>query len=195
MSAGAGEPPVSGARLAPTSAAVLCLMRLRELAGDTADAMQGHCERIFVIANELAIKEGKELDQEVLACAASLHDIGLYEGASSKDGTYVEDGARLAKELLEPLGWEGERLRICMDAIERHHELRSQWDRGAEVELVRRADLVDVSAGVVGFGLPRSRYKEIVDEIPRNGMYRGIAGLVGHTLRERPLSMLKIFRR
>lgn len=82
-----------------------------------------------------------------------------------------------------------------MDAIERHHEVRAQWDRGAEVELMRRADLVDVSAGVIGFGLPRSRYNELVSEIPREGMYRHIAGLVGHQLRDRPLSMLKIFRR
>ena len=182
-------------RLAPTSTAALCLMRMRELAGDTADAMQGHCERVFSIAVGLAEHEGKEVDEELLACAASLHDAGLYEGAKRADSTYVEDGAVLARDLLEPLGWEGERLRSCMDAIERHHELRAQWDRGAEVELLRRGDLVDVSAGVVGFGFPRSRYKELVEEIPRDGMYRGIAGLVGHQLRERPLSMLKIFRR
>lgn len=189
------EGPVSGSRLAPTAAAALCLMRMRELAGGTAEAMQGHCERLYVIAVELAEEEGKEVDHELLACAASLHDAGLYDGAASKDATYVEDGARLARELLEPIGWEGERLRICMDAIERHHELRPQWDRGTEVELVRRADLVDVSAGVIGFGFPRSRYKELTEEIPRNGMYRHIVGLVGHTIRKRPLSMIKIFRR
>lgn len=196
MSEATEEQPVAAdSRLAPTPAAALCLLRMRELAGDTADAMEGHCERIFVIATELAEHEGKQVDPEVLACAASLHDAGLYDGAASKDKTYVEDGARLAEELLGPLGWDDDRLRRCMDAIERHHEMRSQWDRGAEVELLRRADLVDVSACAVGYGFSRSRYRELTDEIPRNGMYRHIAGLVGHTLRERPLSMLKIFRR
>jgi hypothetical protein len=189
------QPGSADSRLAPTSAAALCLLRMRELAGADPAPMENHCERVFVIASELGQAESREVDEEVLACAASLHDAGLFDGAASKDKTYVEDGARLARELLEPLGWTAERLQRCMDAIECHHELRSQWAKGAEVELMRRADLVDVSAGVVNFGFSRSRYRELVAEVPREGMYRGVAGLVGHALRERPLTMLKIFRR
>lgn len=168
---------------------------MRELAGDTADAMEGHCLRLKRIATALAAKEGVELDDEVLACAASLHDAGLYEGAASDDHPYVEDGAILARDVLAPFNWSEERLTLCADAIERHHELRSQWDRGAEVELVRRADIVDVSACLISHGYPRADYKRLVADVPREGMYGAIFGLVAHEISHHPVNMLKIFRR
>ena len=50
--------------------------------------------------------------------------------------SYVKEGAEFTAEILRKRGWDEDRIRLCFDAIERHHELRSQWERGPEVELI-----------------------------------------------------------
>jgi hypothetical protein len=156
--------------------------------------MERHCLRVFRIAWELAERRELDVDREVLLVAAFIHDLGLYDSVS-RGGVYVKDGAEFAAELLAKHGWDEQRIRLCADAIERHHEVRSQWKHGDEVELVRRADLVDISSGLVPFGLSRAWLRELFDQISRDGAYREIARLVGHALRERPLTIARIFVR
>ena len=154
--------------------------------------MEAHCARTFLIAEELGRRGGQALDRELLLCAAWLHDAGLYDGAATSD-TYVSDGRRLAERTLADFGWGPERMTKVGDAIELHHELRSQWDRGPEVELMRRADLVEVSQNLITFGIPRDWLAGLRRGIPANGMLKHIGALVGKTLRERPLTLPRIF--
>jgi len=177
-----------------TDAARACLAELRSLAGGPASAMERHCLRVFEIAAELARRRGVDPDREVLLCAAWLHDAGLYPGAATRE-TYVVDGRHLAERVVGPFGWPSERMTLLGDAIERHHELRQQWRRGAEVELMRRADLVDVSAGLVRFGLDRPWLHHLNEQVARKGMVGEIGKLVGRALRERPTTMAAIFLR
>ena len=177
-----------------TEAAGACLAKLRELAGASDTAMERHCLRVYEIAAELGRRRGLELDLELLACAAWLHDAGLYPAAATHDA-YVRDGRRLAEQLLGVEGWPPARLERVGDAIERHHELRPQFARGAEVELMRRADLVDVSQGLISFGLERAWLRELSRRVPRRGMMREIGGLLVIAARERPRSLPAIFVR
>ena len=170
------------------------LATVRNATGETSGAMERHNLRVFRIACELAERRGVEADREVLLVAAMIHDLGLYDSIS-RGGVYVKDGAEHAAEMLATHGWDPARIQLCADAIERHHELRSQWKTGNEVELLRRADLVDISSGLVTFGLPRSWLRSLFADIPRDGAYREVGRLVGHALRERPLSMTRIFLR
>jgi hypothetical protein len=170
------------------------LARLRELAGAADGPMERHSARVFAIACELGARGGSDLDREVLLCAAWLHDAGLYPGAATRDA-YVRDSRVLAERLLSQHGWPQGRIARTADAIERHHELRSQWDHGAEVELLRRADLVDLSGGVVRFGLDRAWLRELRHAVPARGMARTIGALVARAARERPLSLPRIFLR
>jgi hypothetical protein len=156
--------------------------------------MERHCLRVYEIAVELGRRRGAHVDREVLVCAAWLHDAGLYPGAASSD-TYVVDGRRLLKRVVGPFGWPDERLALAGDAIERHHELRPQWRRGNEVELMRRADLIDVSGGLVKYGLDAGWLHDLAVRVPRVGMAREIARLVAGALRTRPLTMAAIFIR
>ncbi len=155
--------------------------------------MERHCLRVDMLARAMASERGLALDDEVVLCAALLHDIGLYP-AASRGGVYTDDGAELARETLVPLGWGSERIELCAAAISQHHALRSQSGLGAEVELVRCADLTDVSAGLVPNGLPRATIREIFATVPRSGTYRHIGGLVGRALRERPITVPQIFK-
>jgi predicted hydrolase (HD superfamily) len=180
--------------LVRTDAENAALEKLREITGEAGGPMERHGLRVFLIADRLATAREAKVDREVLLIAGLLHDIGLYDEASH-GGVYVLEGAEFTAELLRKQGWGEERIRLCFDAVERHHDLRSQWDRGAEVELIRRADLTDVSAGLVRFGLSREWLKDLFESVPRNGTYRTIGYEVARVLRHRPLTLPQIFRR
>ena len=76
---------------------------------------------------------------------------------------------------LQPFGWEPDRLARCLDAIEQHHAQASRWKWGAEVELVRRSDLVELSRGLINFGVDRGWLRDLFREVSRRGLYRLIA--------------------
>ena len=170
------------------------LDRLRDAAGAVGGPMERHCLRTRLIAARLAELRGWPVDNELLTVAAILHDAGLYPGIS-RGGVYTADGAAASRELLSGLGWEQARIERCANAIDRHHDLRSQRALGNEVEVLRLADLVDVSAGLIRFGLEREWLRELMRTVPRTGLAGELAREVGRALRERPLSMVKIFRR
>ncbi len=187
--------PIRADQVAETGTELEALARLRALTGESDGPMERHGLRCYLIGLRLASLRGAEVDRELLLVAALLHDIGLYDGAS-EGGVYVSDGAVYAEGLLSGReGWPAERSRRCLDAIERHHELRSQWAAGLEVELLRRADLVDVSAGLISHGAGRAWLRELGRSVRREGTYREIGGLVFKALRERPASMPRIFLR
>jgi HD superfamily phosphodiesterase len=177
--------------LATTSAECACLGALREATGESAGAIERHCVRQFVIAERLAESASDEVDRELLLCAALLHDAGLYPGVSTGD-VYVSDSRRLAERTLAPFGWPEARLARFLDAIEQHHALRARWDWGVEVELMRRSDLVDVTRGLVAFGLERAWLRKLFEDVSRAGFYRMLAREIARMLRERPLTLLRI---
>jgi hypothetical protein len=180
--------------LAHTESETAALATLREVTGESGGPMERHGLRVFLVADRFATARETKVDREVLLIAGLLHDVGLYD-AASHGGVYVREGAEFTAELLRTRGWDEERIRLCFDAIERHHELRTQWDRGAEVELIRRADLTDISAGIVRFGLSREWIKDLFKSVPRDGTYRTIGYEVAKVLRHRPLTFPQIFRR
>jgi len=181
-------------QLATTPAGADALARLREATGDPCGPMERHCLRVRHIAAEIAARRGWAIDPEVLTVSSILHDVGLYPSAT-RGGVYTSDGAELARELLPAYGWSEDRIERCAAAIDRHHELRGQLARGGEVEALRRADLVDVSGGLITFGLPRRWLRVLAASVPRNGLAGELAREVGRALRERPLTMPRIFLR
>ncbi len=180
--------------LARTPAEQDALARLRTATGASDGPMERHCLRARHIAAELARRRGWELDGELLTVAAILHDIGLYPGVS-RGGVYTADGAELAREILQGHGWDAARVELCAEAIDRHHELRSQRALGGEVEALRLADLVELSGGLLRFGLDRAWLRELNRAVPRRGLPAELAREVGRAIRERPLTMVRIFRR
>ena len=180
--------------LARTDSEVAALQKLREVTGESGGAMERHGLRVFLIADRLATARELKVDREVLLIAGLLHDVGLYD-AASHGGVYVTEGAEFTAELLREHGWGDGRIKLCFDAIERHHELRSQWDRGPEVELIRRADLVDLSDGLIRFGLSREWIHDLFKSVSRDGTYRTIGYEVARVIRHRPLTLPQIFRR
>jgi HD superfamily phosphodiesterase len=180
--------------LANTDAARDALARLRAATGTEAGAMELHCLRCRHIAAEIAHRRGWSIDEELLTVAAILHDIGLYPLAS-RGGVYTSDGARLARELLASRGWEPARIDRCVNAIDRHHDLRSQLRYGGEAEALRLADRVELSGGLLRAGVSRRWLDDLRAEFSPRGLAQELAREIGRALRERPLTMARIFLR
>jgi hypothetical protein len=179
--------------LATTPAACAALKQLREAAG-AGGPMERHCLRCRLIASEIARDRGWTIDEELLTVAATLHDIGLYPSAS-RGGVYTADGAVLARELLAAHGWTSARAERCAQAIDCHHDLRSQLSRGVEAEALRLADRVELSRGLLAAGISRPWLQDLWAAIPRQGLARELAREITRALRERPLTMPRIFLR
>ena len=118
-------------------------------------------------------ERGRGLDRELLLCAALLHDsVPILEGA--RTGALRQRRQAPGRRHAGSFGWEEDRLHRCLDAIELHHRLTPQSARGAEVELLRRADLIDlVSAGTGNRWL-----RGLAAAVPRDGVYREVGGIV-----------------
>lgn len=179
--------------LATTEAVRRCLDALREASGGTDGPMERHGVRCFLLAERLAAKRGLEIDREVMLCASFLHDAGLYP-MISRGGIYTVDGGEFTRELLTGLGWEPQRAGLCEQVIALHHETREMSDLGAEVELMRLADRIELGGGLITEDLDRSEVREIFSRIPRRGIYRHIGALLAPVIIRRPLKVLKIFR-
>jgi putative nucleotidyltransferase with HDIG domain len=181
-------------QLADTDAARDALGALRRATGERDGAMERHCLRVRYIAEKLAEQRGWPLDAELLTVAALLHDIGLYPDVAH-GGVYTAEGAALAQQMLPQHGWTSERVDRCAAAIDRHHDLRSQRALGPEVETLRLADLVELSGGLLRFGLDREWLGELNRAVPRSGLVGELVREVGRALRERPLTVPQIFWR
>jgi HD domain len=193
MSSAPSPPRPRADTLASTEAERACLAALRAATAKVDDPMERHCVRVFLIADRLATSSGRATDREVLLCAAFLHDAGAFEPAATAD-VYTRDGRRLAERTLAPFGWEPERLGRCLDAIEQHHAMAPRWSMGNEVELMRRADLVDVSGVGAPFGVHGPWLRDLFRQVPRTGLYPMLAGVLMGMLRQRPATIPAIFR-
>jgi hypothetical protein len=175
-----------------TAAERASLAELRKAVDGPDSPMERHCLRVFLIMERIAAERSLAIDREVALCASWLFEIGGYALASSRD-VYTRDSRRFARRLLERFGWPEARLQLCLDAIERHHQLRSQHRYGAEVELLRCADLVDAFPAFFRCGLSRAWLADLFRRVPRRGLYSAIVAAVLAMLRERPSTIPKIF--
>jgi hypothetical protein len=78
--------------------------------------------------------------------------------------------------------------------VERHHELFPQWRRGVEVELIRRADVVEVSQTIRRFGLSRSWLGRLRSDVPVAGFVPEVLRQLAVAGRQRPASLPRIIR-
>jgi hypothetical protein len=186
---------VTAEDLVRSEAEVAALTALREVTGEAGGPMERHGMRCFLISERQAADRDLMVDHEILLVAGLLHDIGLYDGAS-EGGVYVTDGRNFAERLLAGRpGWDERRTLLCLEAIERHHEVRPQWDAGAEVELIRRADMAELSSGLINFGVSRGWIRGLWRAVPRDGLYGEVGKMVAKAARERPASLPKILIR
>jgi hypothetical protein len=126
--------------------------------GDDAgfDAYKAHAYRVVNFARAMT-PEGPDRDEK-LSIAAAFHDLAAFDTLD-----YLAPSIAAQDAWLERTGrtaWSDE---LALVVAEHHRLARYGPDRphAPLVEAVRRADLVDVSQGLVKFGLPAGYVREV----------------------------------
>jgi hypothetical protein len=135
---------------------------------------------------------GDEERIEKIALAAAFHDLGIWTNATFD---YLPPSSRLANAYLAETG-RFESAPEITEMILQHHKLtRFRSGRCPLVEPFRRADLIDVSHGLVSFGLPRRFLREVFAQWPDAGFHARLVRLFLGRLRRYPwdpLPMVKL---
>ncbi|WP_405493756.1 hypothetical protein [Nocardia sp. NBC_00511] len=128
--------------------------------------------------------------REEFLTAAVCHDLGIWTAGTFD---YLDPSEALARQWLTDHGHET-LIPLVDSMIDDHHKIRRSRDPRPEVELFRRGDLVDFSAGQLRFGISRSDYRAVVDRYPNTGFRRLLAHLATHRVRTHPLSPLPMVK-
>lgn len=148
---------------------------------------RNHVYRVIHFCHDLQECHGDESDKLVIAGA--FHDIGIWIGNTID---YLPVSVRTAEEYLQlrkldNLSSEIERM------IAEHHKVRSfNDDTSPLVEVFRQADLVDLSMGMVRFGISVSTIRQVKAAFPnaefhKNLSKRLIAWAARHPLNPAPM--------
>ena len=161
--------------------------------GDDFTGYRNHCYRVLNLCATLAAGDSPCSDEtlEKFALAAAFHDLGIW---TAKTFDYLPPSIDLACDHLVCAG-HGDWREGLAGMIREHHKIRRY--RGTDagmVEPFRRADWVDVSLGVLSFGLPRARMRAIFARWPNAGFHRRLALLTWRRFREHPLSPIPVLR-
>lgn len=152
-----------------------------EISGDY-DGYRNHVYRMINYC--LALRACEAEERERIVIAGCFHDLGIW-AAGTFD--YLDPSAELASEYLRGQGLEAWIPEIT-SMIEFHHKLRRHEDtRQPLIEVFRRGDLVDVSLGLVRFGLPAAFVAEVKREFPNAGFHRRLVRLSAGWLARHPL--------
>jgi len=129
--------------------------------------------------------------REKIAVAAAFHDLGIW---TDHTFDYLAPSVRLASAWLagsDKAAWTPE----VAEMILNHHKVtryrgRADW----LVEPFRRADWVDVTRGVLTFGLRRSLVGDLYAKWPDAGFHKRLVQLELSHLRKHPFNPLPVFR-
>jgi hypothetical protein len=153
---------------------------------------EGYRHHVYrVVHFGLALHPCRAEERRQVIVAACFHDLGIW---SDRTVDYLSPSEARAREYLARQGlgaWEDEIVLM----IETHHKLRRYRDpRHPLVEAFRRADLVDVSLGLVRSGLERRYIGDVRRAFPNAGFHWRLVRLLLDGLTTRPLSPTPFFK-
>jgi hypothetical protein len=128
---------------------------------------------------------------EHVVIAASFHDLGIWTAGTFD---YLEPSVLLAEKYLEATD-RSDHVDEVTAVIVNHHKLRPY--RGPfedSVERFRRADLADVSLGLIRSGLTRAEVRSVRSQLPNSGFHRRLFDLTLRQFLRHPLHPLPMVR-
>jgi len=136
-----------------------------------------HSERDYLLASEIAAKEGWSIDTDILFAAAFAHDIGAI-GAFQKEGVdHAERSVEIAEPLLREAGFPASKLPAVRVAILGHMHDKTPG-RGNEAIALHDADTLDflgtvgvarrlaVTGTATDYSAGTARIREFADKLP-----------------------------
>jgi hypothetical protein len=157
--------------------------------GEDFQAYRNHTYRVVNLC--VALSPCTDNTLEKVALAAAFHDLGIW---TAHTFDYLAPSITLACNHLECAGHGGWRDTVA-GMIREHHKIRRFHGADAAfIEPFRQADWIDVSLGVLSFGLPRERRREIRVRWPNAGFHKRLAQLTLKRLRTHPLSPIPVLK-
>ena len=132
-----------------------------------------------------ALRDCNEEERQKIIIAGCFHDLGIW---SDHTVDYLPPSVVLAKDYLKEKNLEPWIPEIDL-MIDIHHKVRKyRDDRYPLVEVFRKADLVDVSLGLVKFGLPAATIRSVKAQFPNAGFHKRLMQLAGQWFSQHPVS-------
>ncbi len=160
---------------------------LERFAGQLGTDYSAYRNHVMRCLNYYALLTDAPVSDEA-ALAWAVHDLGIWTAGTFD---YLEPSAQLAAELAPEFGIAD--THRAEELVLGHHQVLPFGAR--DLESFRRADLIDVSHGILRHGLSGKDIRAIVRVFPYAGFHRFLAtGLLGHAVRHplRPLPMLRL---
>lgn len=128
---------------------------------------------------------------EAVLIAAAFHDIGIW---TDQTFDYLQPSVRRAKAYLAERGLTHLEAEVEAVIVEHHKIRRYRAAHAASVEAYRQADLVDVSLGLIRFGIPASFIRSVQAAFPNAGFHQHLLALTARQLCRTPLRPLPMMR-
>lgn len=139
----------------------------------------------------LALSPAAAGQLEKVATAAAFHDLGIW---TDRTFDYLQPSVRLATSHLERTGRQ-EWVRDVSTMILEHHKVsRLRGARDSLAETFRKADWIDVSMGLLSFGLPREYIRDLSTKWPSAGFHQRLVHLSFGRLLTHPWNPLPMLR-
>lgn len=119
---------------------------------------RGHVYRVFNFARVL-VDDADDRDDK-LAIAAAFHDIEAFGGLD-----YLAPSIRVQDAWLERTGRGAWAKELAVVVAEHHHATRYRGPHARLAEPLRRADLADLSQGLIRSGIPRDHVRAVREAI------------------------------
>ncbi|HEY1076919.1 MAG TPA: hypothetical protein VGE51_09535 [Fontimonas sp.] len=161
----------------------------REALGPDFQPYRNHVYRMAHFC--FALRECSADERHKILIAGCFHDLGIW---SDKTVDYLPPSVLRAREYLAANGLQAwsEEIELMID---QHHKLRAYRDpRFPLVEVFRKADLVDVSLGMVRLGVPKRILREVRAAFPNSGFHKRLMRLAGEWFGAHPLSAPPFFK-
>jgi hypothetical protein len=152
-------------------------------------AYRNHVYRVLNYLLLLAPEHGGNAD--LLFIAAAFHDLGIWTDGNFD---YLEPSKRLSRNYLAAKGLAhfGPEVEAIID---HHHKITPcRGVFSSTVEPFRQADLVDVSLGVIRFGIRPTWVCAVKAEFPNAGFHRRLVALTCRQFLRNPLHPLPMVR-
>lgn len=151
---------------------------------------KNHVYRVFNFAVYLAKEEKENLDK--LAITLAFHDLGIW---THRTFDYLDPSIEMATKYLIKINKSAWISEISL-MIDMHHKVTPyKGDFSNSVELIRMADLVDVSLGAYKFNIPDEFVKAVKSEFSNSGFHSKLFQLGLGNFFKSPFNPLPMFKK
>ncbi len=105
-----------------------------------------HVERVYRLAIKLGKNEKADLD--IIKAAALLHDIARMDEENGKIKCHAEEGAKIARKILEKTDFPKEKIKGVCEAIRLHRFSRGLKAETKEARIIQDADRLDAIGAI-----------------------------------------------